>query len=759
MSRFLIYRKGNAVCRTLATLPEGFFLAVAIFMGSVFECNAQLPLARVKTLFPMGCQSGASVEVQVEGNDLEGARAIRFSHNGIQAEMLEANTRKFRVTVAGDVPTGVYEAWFVGRYGIANPRAFSVNRLSETNEPGGNDSLEKAAAIEVGTVVNGRSEARKSDFYRIAVKKGQRIIIHCVALGIDSKLEPVLNLRHGDGTLIRKNWGGHLLDWKAKDEGPLLVELHDAVYRGGNEFFYRLEIVSGPHVDFVFPPVIPESNPDNWVTLFGRNLPNGKPGKIRSVDGCLLEELEMKVSDLARLPIAAGGGLSAASAFFKGTALSLKEGMGTSSAAVVQFVDDCPIVMEKEANDSAGQAWEIITPCQFAGRFYPARDVDWLKFSVKKGDVFWLDLHSERLGRDTHPFMQVELVTRDDQGTLKSSQTASTQKHADNPGGRHFDVSTRDVRQRFQAKQDGFCRVMLRDLFNQAVDDPTRVYSLGIRREAPGFRLAALPQAMPPHKKDSREVLQWTTFLRRGETTPIKVIVWREGNYNGPLELSVEGLPPGITFQGGQIPKDGKSATLFLTASEKMESWEGFIRVLGVAKIGSKEIRRSARTGALVHGIGDYNNETPRSRPVAGGLALMVLADEQAPITIRAAGETAIEAPEKGKLRLPLKIQRNGEYNEKLKLKVHGLAAFAKVAELEVDAKKTDPVLEVDLAKFKVPVGNHRLHFETTTKGKYHHPPEKDKKEVKKKDVNFRVYSEPIVFRVTQAEKEPKKKG
>ena len=87
------------------------------------------------------------------------------------------------------------------------------------------------------------------------------------------------------------------------------------------------------------------------------------------------------------------------------------------------------------------------------------------------------------------------------------------------------------------------------------------------------------------------------------------------------------------------------------------------------------------------------------------------------------------------------------------------MAAFSKVGELEVDAKKTDPVLEVDLAKLKVPVGSHRLHLETTTKGKYQYPPGEDKKEGKKKDVNFRVYSESIVFRVPRAGEEPKKKG
>ena len=47
-------------------------------------------------------------------------------------------------------------------------------------------------------------------------------------------------------------------------------------------------------------------------------------------------------------------------------------------------------------------------PCEIAGQFFPAGDVDCFTFDAKKGDVFWIEVFSQRLGLPTNPFLLVQ---------------------------------------------------------------------------------------------------------------------------------------------------------------------------------------------------------------------------------------------------------------------------------------------------------------------------------------------------------------
>ena len=56
------------------------------------------------------------------------------------------------------------------------------------------------------------------------------------------------------GKELESNRRGGLLDFIAPAGDTYLLKLHDLLYRGGEEYFYRLTIGTGPHIDFIFPP-------------------------------------------------------------------------------------------------------------------------------------------------------------------------------------------------------------------------------------------------------------------------------------------------------------------------------------------------------------------------------------------------------------------------------------------------------------------------------------------------------------------------
>src|SRR5687767_7100297 len=100
-----------------------------LFLLTLLPVSAQLPVARLSTIFPPGAQIGVPAEVQVAGNDLDDTKELRFSHPGITATLKSDN--HFVVTVATNVPASIYDVRVVGRFGASNPRAFSVGHHPE----------------------------------------------------------------------------------------------------------------------------------------------------------------------------------------------------------------------------------------------------------------------------------------------------------------------------------------------------------------------------------------------------------------------------------------------------------------------------------------------------------------------------------------------------------------------------------------------------------------------------------------------------
>src|SRR5439155_14306670 len=129
----------------------------ALLLGVTTVARAELPSPRLDRLFPLGAAAGATVEVEVQGADLDGAKTLLFDHPGLRAEFIK--DRFFRITVAKEVPAGTYDVRLVGRWGVSNPRLLAVSHgLTEIAEKEPNDSIEQAQPVPVNCAVNGTSD-------------------------------------------------------------------------------------------------------------------------------------------------------------------------------------------------------------------------------------------------------------------------------------------------------------------------------------------------------------------------------------------------------------------------------------------------------------------------------------------------------------------------------------------------------------------------------------------------------------------------
>src|SRR5690606_29486521 len=118
------------------------------------------------SLVPPGGKQGTSVEVTITGSDLDEASKLHFSHPGITAVQKTTPPgpfdpapppveNQFIVTIAADVPVGLYEARAIGRFGISSSRVFSVGNLPEAAEQEPNNTPEQANEAAVNSIVNG----------------------------------------------------------------------------------------------------------------------------------------------------------------------------------------------------------------------------------------------------------------------------------------------------------------------------------------------------------------------------------------------------------------------------------------------------------------------------------------------------------------------------------------------------------------------------------------------------------------------------
>ena len=176
MPAFIFISPTNRIQLARARSFLGLFVFAWLAVWSV-AVSAQLPLARLFTVFPPGGKIGTTFEVSVSGTDLDEANQLHFSDTNLSARpkmgdggQPMANT--FIVSIASNAAPVVCEVRIAGRFGISNPRAFAAGDLPEIIEPSTNKTAEAASEVPLGTLVNGRVEANAMDYFKFSAKKG-----------------------------------------------------------------------------------------------------------------------------------------------------------------------------------------------------------------------------------------------------------------------------------------------------------------------------------------------------------------------------------------------------------------------------------------------------------------------------------------------------------------------------------------------------------------------------------------------------------
>lgn len=624
----------------------------------------EMPLARLTSVFPSGGQKGASVQVSLAGNDLDGVSGLCFSRPGISASPIASpagspSALNFAINVDPSVPPGLYDIRAIGLFGVSNPRTFEVCDGPAAAGKGGNASPGAATELPLGDSMYAVAEANVDQFYRVAAKGRQRLCVDVATTSLDSRMEPVTVVSDGAGhELAHARRAGEPIRIDPPADGICIIGIHDVLYRGGAEFFYRVRVRAE------------DSPAEDGVAALRWPFP----------------------------PAAA-------------------------------FLDPLPSPSEKcdwafsptSIPDATPHRLEL--PCEICGQFRDSRQRDYYTFGGSAGEVYWIEIVSQRLGQDTSPFLLVQRVERDEKGTEKFVDVQELYAPPTPAVVPEFPLGTRDPSYRLEVKQAGTYRLLVRDLFARDRGDQPAVYHLSILHESPDFSLVAVPESPLPEPADSKNVPVWSTLLRRGGSAPIKVIVVRRHGFAGAISLHVDGLPGDVIAGPAIIPEGASTATVVLQASEDARGWVGPISITGVGHTADGDLSRVARSGTVAFSTYEADKKTLlllRSR-LSDQFVVATSGVEDTPISITPTQST-FEAQVGGKIALSFNVKSHADFASPIVLNLAGHPLAAK--QLPIDPKAEKASVELDLSQIKLPPGQYALHFLGQAKFKYPDSPE-----------------------------------
>ncbi|MDR3459177.1 MAG: hypothetical protein P4N60_17240 [Verrucomicrobiae bacterium] len=244
-----------------------------------------------------------------------------------------------KVSIATNAAPGAHEIRLATPNALSNPLRFCIGTLPEISRPAAkpaNPDLDKfierlggrpapvgtpknEARVALPVVVNGQILPGGVDRYHFLAKSGQQLVIAASARSLIPYLadavpgwfEAVLVIYDAKGKELISGERFHfqpdpVVHFAVPRDGEYTVEIHDSIFRGREDFVYRLAIGELPFVTGI-SPLGGRLGEKTTVTLTGWNLPepslahdNDSVG-ITSLTGPFINEVPFAVDDLPEI--------------------------------------------------------------------------------------------------------------------------------------------------------------------------------------------------------------------------------------------------------------------------------------------------------------------------------------------------------------------------------------------------------------------------------------------------------------------------
>ncbi len=487
---------------------------------------------RISNVSLRGLQAGGITTVVIEGSELLPDPRIFFSAP-VARQTIKEGAKRERLEVEfvldAETPSGIYLLRAASASGISEAVALGVDNLSQIA------FAPQLAALNVAMTgaLSGSAVLATS----LTGKQGQRVLVEVESRRLGANLDPVIHIYDARGVQLAWSRGLPSIAGDARAiatfpaDGQYKIELHDALYRGGDPGFFRLKVGEFHYADLVYPLAV-ERGTSATFEFAATDLPADARASATwaKVDG--------PPGQFQQAPWPSGVPL-----------------LSGSRPAVV--VTDHAEVLEALAGDKLQEI--SAAPIAINGRIAKAGEQDRYRLAVTPGAQLRFDVLARRAG-----------TALDGVLSIQNEQGAELAGNDDRPG-------TSDPGLDFKVP-DGTSAVVvaLRDLQGRGGADFI-------------YRISVAPVGAPDY---SLALSAERYLVPRDGAALVRVRVDRSG-YNGPIQLSFPNLPTSVSITGDEIPPGAVEALVTLSAPG-LSPAQALTTVLGASTAPNTAIKRLA---------------------------------------------------------------------------------------------------------------------------------------------------------------------
>ncbi|MCX7049539.1 MAG: hypothetical protein NTX50_29150 [Candidatus Sumerlaeota bacterium] len=518
-------------------------------------------------IYPAGGQQGKTVIATLGGIDLT-TGGVRISGKGVNGKVTDTASTSVRISlaIARDAELGEREIRLITDSGVSNRIRFIIGDLPEVVEKEPNSEKEKAQRLEsLPVVVNGQVMEGDRDFFRFSAKAGQTLVCDvqarrlvpyiadavpgwndaCISLYDSSGKE----LAYSDDFRFRPD---PLITFKLPKDGDYLIEIKDILYRGREDFTYRLTLGALPYLTHIYP-LGARRGSMTQVELCGVNLSQDSISVALPQDGPPLRIISPGRN-------------------------------GTISNLLPFAASDLDETEEHEPNDSIAQANRVTPPVTINGRIQRKGDSDYFLFKAKEKQQLVLEVFARRLESPLDSILTLfsakgdEIKENDD--AIDPNEPLITH-HADSR-----------IVHTFTSAGDYVVRI--RD--TQGMGGEEYAYRLTLAPPQPDFALRITPD---------------NPRVGRGDTALLTVEAVRKDDFKGPINLAVEGLPRGFIMSDAAITTGQDQVRFTITAPANAPNAMLTPTITGTARIGKEPVVRKAVAAEVAMQAFSYSSSIP----------------------------------------------------------------------------------------------------------------------------------------------------
>lgn len=471
------------------------------------------------------------------------------------------------VTVAADAARGPHEMRFETQFGLTNTVRFLVGELPEfARKParvrpafnvvnGATPPLraapispEEPMDIALPAAVNGQMMPAAVDRYRFRAARGQRLVIEAAARelmpylsdAVPGWFQAVLTLRNAAGKELASadHYLFHpdpVLLYEVAEDGEYTVEIHDSIYRGREDFVYRITMGELPFIGSIFP-LGGTAGHTSMIELRGWNIPSAR----------LAQDSKRRSPGVYPVSV---------------------HNHATASNTFAFAVDTLPETTAKDGIHRREKAQKVKLPQIVNGRIERAGEPDFFRFDARAGDEVVAEVYARRLGSPLDSVLRIS--------DAAGKELAANDDFEDKGAG--LITHQADSRILFRAPSKGTYYIQLGDA--QRKGGPEYAYRMRVSHPRPDFELRVAPA---------------TLSLRAGSTAAVTVYALRKDGFAGEIALALKDAPAGFTLAGAMIPSGEDKIRLTLTAPRGPVSAPVSLEIEGQAAVNGSQVRHTA---------------------------------------------------------------------------------------------------------------------------------------------------------------------